>query len=52
MKLFGKGETDVKANKTAKAVLFAKFVVFDVVGNKGLARSDSDGAASVCASVT
>ena len=25
---------------------------FDVVGNKGLARSDSDGAASVCASVT
>ncbi|CDE70948.1 unknown [Subdoligranulum sp. CAG:314] len=26
--LFGKGETDVKANKTAKAVLFAKFVAF------------------------
>ena len=49
LKLFGKGETDVKANKTAKAVLFAKFVVFDVVGNKGLARSGSDGAASnVC----
>ena len=49
MKLFGKGETDVKVNKTAKAVLFAKFVVFDVVGNKGLARSGSDGAASnVC----
>ena len=28
LKLFGKGETDVKANKTAKAVLFAKFVAF------------------------
>ncbi len=47
--LFGKGETDVKANKTAKLSYLQSSSCFDVVGNKGLARSGSDGAASnVC----
>ena len=47
--LFGKGETDVKANKTAKLSYLQSSSGSDVVGNKGLARSGSDGAASnVC----
>ena len=34
--LFGKGETDVKANKTAKLSYLQSSSCFDVVGNKGL----------------
>ena len=47
------GKGDVKANiRQAFCRMLRNSSCFDVVGNKGLARSDSDGAASVCASVT